>query len=155
MTPADELRTAADKLRALATTASTDDDGTPTAHWNAQPCWNHLPDDGNRFLYGDRLTSDDGRPWSWPSLLHGGGQHRPARMRARHAEYAATMGPSVGLALADWLDAAAHSYECGVQAADDVFRDDPTGREKFLTTGPGAPSAEALAVARQILGTTP
>lgn len=65
-------------------------------------------------------------------------------------------GPLAGLAapVADWLDAAAHSYEAGVTAAADVFRDDPVGRDRFLTTGPGAPSPHALAVARQILGST-
>ncbi|GAQ52098.1 hypothetical protein [Streptomyces acidiscabies] len=119
MTPADELKAAATKLRALATAASTDDDGTHTAHWRAEPCWPDGPDDGNRFLYGDR------------PLLHGGGPHRPARMRARHAEYIATMDPSVGLALADWLD----------------------WQARALTEGHIATPDAALAVARQILGT--
>ncbi|MFE0794713.1 hypothetical protein [Streptomyces mutabilis] len=58
-------------------------------------------------------------------------------------------------ALADWLNQAARYYDAGVQAADDVFRDDPAGRDAFLTTGPGAPSEHALAVARQINGTAP
>lgn len=67
-----------------------------------------------------------------------------------HAAYIAVMHPGVGAALADWLDQAARYYEAGVQAAAGVFRDDPAGREAFLTTGPGAPSEHALAVARQI-----
>lgn len=66
------------------------------------------------------------------------------------ADYICAMHPGVGAALADWLDQAARYYECGVQAAADVFRDDPAGRDAFLTTGPGAPSPHALAVARAI-----
>src|SRR5690606_6848263 len=66
------------------------------------------------------------------------------------AAFIAAMHPGVGAALAAWLDQAARYYEAGVQAAADVFRDDPAGREAFLTTGPGAPSEHALAVARQI-----
>lgn len=64
--------------------------------------------------------------------------------------FIAAMHPGVGAALADWLDHAARYYDAGVQAADEVFRDDPDGRAAFLTTGPGAPSEHALAVARQI-----
>ncbi|MFD4263962.1 hypothetical protein ACFWR9_41760 [Streptomyces sp. NPDC058534] len=58
-------------------------------------------------------------------------------------------------ALADWLDHAANYYDCGLQAADDVFHDDPAGRDAFLTTGPGAPSAHALAVAHAITHDAP
>ncbi|MGJ5831388.1 hypothetical protein [Streptomyces ossamyceticus] len=68
------------------------------------------------------------------------------------ADWIAAMHPGVGLALADWLEQEAHHYECGIRAADDVFRDDPAGRAAFLTTGPGAPSPQALAVARAING---
>lgn len=111
-TPADEIRTAASKLRALATAASTDTDGTPTANWNTKPRQSAefeglLPDDGNRRLLGDYLTDDDGRRISWPSLLHGGAPGRKPRMRARHADYAAAMDPTVGQAVADWLDSEA------------------------------------------------
>ncbi|MGW0579207.1 hypothetical protein ACWD25_25315, partial [Streptomyces sp. NPDC002920] len=70
------------------------------------------------------------------------------------AAYIAAMGPDLGTLLADWLDQAAHHYECGIRAADDVFHDDPTGHDAFLTTGPGAPSAHALAVARKLLGSS-
>ena len=65
-------------------------------------------------------------------------------------------GPLAGLAdpVADWLDQAAHQYECGIRAADDVFHDDPEGHEAFLTTGPGAPSPHALTVARAVLGSS-
>ena len=110
MTPADELRAAATKIRNLATAASTDNDGKPTANWNTKPCWPE-DDDGNRFLFGDHLTRDDDRTISWPLLLRGGRQHHQPYMHAQHAEYAAAMGPTVGLALADWLDSAARDAE--------------------------------------------
>ncbi|MFF1483107.1 hypothetical protein ACIGZH_01810 [Streptomyces sp. NPDC058319] len=99
MTPADELRAAAATLRALATAASTDTDGTPTAHW-------HHKDRGHdhAVLYGDHLTSDDVECISWPLLLRGGSLYRSSYMHVRHAEYAATMGPVVGLALATLLE---------------------------------------------------
>lgn len=71
------------------------------------------------------------------------------------AGWAPTAITAFGPSLADWLEQAAHHYECGIRAADDVFRDDPAGREAFLTTGPGAPSPHALAVARAILGDQP
>jgi len=136
---ADELRTAATKLRELATAASTDDDGTPTADWHAKPCGScpGVPDDGNRIIWGDRLQHADGSHYSWPKLLHGGSQHRPVRMRARHAEYIVAMGPRAGLALADWLE-----FEADL--IDSVPGAELRGRTEH-----------ALAVARQILGTTP
>lgn len=101
--PADEVREAAAKIRALATAASTDADGTPTAHWNT----NDGGDSSHSRLYGDYLTRDDGRRISWPSLVRGGSLQRPSYMHPQHAIYAAAMGPAVGLALADWLDSAA------------------------------------------------
>jgi hypothetical protein len=109
-TPAGELRTAAEKLRALATAASTDPDGTPTANWHTQP---RRPDDdtSGHHLYGDHLTRDDGRTISWPLLNRGGSPQRPSYMHAQHAAYAAAMGPTVGIALADWLDSAAEDAE--------------------------------------------
>ncbi|WP_329592169.1 hypothetical protein OG195_27395 [Streptomyces sp. NBC_01362] len=122
-TPADELRAAAEKLRALATAASTDTDGNPTAQWNAEPRWPDAPD-GHWNLYGGYTSRDDGRRFGWPRLNRGGSQHRQAYMQPQHATYIAAMGPGVGLALADWLDAA---------APDDQH---------------------ALAVARQVLGIT-
>ncbi|MER5750660.1 hypothetical protein [Streptomyces sp. NPDC002088] len=152
MTPADEIRAAALRLRTLATAASTDPDGTPTANWHAHPRWPDDPD-GSSLLYGDYLTREDGRTISWPLLNRGSSSQRMAHMHTQHADYAAAMDPTVGLALADWLDSAAHHYECGIRAADDVFHDDPAGHDAFLTTGPGAPSTHALAVARAVLGT--
>ncbi|WP_318201088.1 hypothetical protein [Streptomyces sp. SCL15-4] len=113
MTPAEEIRTAAQRLRTLATAASTDTDRTPTAHWHTKPCW---PNDGNgpRYLYGDHLTRDDGRTISWPLLNRGGSPQRPSYMHGQHADYAAAMDPTVGLALADLLDDLADGDDEGV-----------------------------------------
>jgi hypothetical protein len=156
MTPADELRTAAQTLRKLA------DDATP-GPW-VRPLNTRykstvsapLPE-GERGSWLDGIDPTTGKRErctvaTVPTWSNG----RHSRQRGgRDLEYIAALHPGVGTALADWLDQAAHHYECGIRAADDVFRDDPTGRDEFLTTGPGAPSLQALAVARQILGTTP
>ncbi|MFF8422977.1 hypothetical protein [Streptomyces sp. NPDC015680] len=134
MTTTPELRAAAQQLRALATAASTDTDGNPTAQWNAEPRWPADPD-GTSHLYGGYRTLDDGRRIASPSLLRGGSPQRPTRMYTQHADYIATMGPAVGLALADWLDS-----WTGVEISEHgpMFED----------------ARHALAVARQILGTT-
>ncbi|MFF6966237.1 hypothetical protein ACFY9G_23080 [Streptomyces anthocyanicus] len=139
MNPADELRTAAEKIRTLAAAAA-DDSGNTI--WKAT---RHFPDQPDSTF--TTLWAVGVKP-----LLRGG-RRPPAYVSAPVGDYAATMHPAVGLALADWLDQAARHYDAGVQAADDVFRDDPAGREAFLTTGPGAPSKQALAVARAINGT--
>ncbi|GGV68967.1 hypothetical protein GCM10010294_25250 [Streptomyces griseoloalbus] len=70
----------------------------------------------------------------------------------RQPELCAVSGLDFTEPLSEWLEHAAHHYECGIRAADEVFRDDPDGRSAFLTTGPGAPSPHALAVARAING---
>ncbi|MCL7377443.1 hypothetical protein [Streptomyces sp. 35G-GA-8] len=127
-TPADELRTAAEKLRALATAASTNTDGTPTTTWNTKLCWPN-DDNGTSHLYGDYLTRDDNRRIAWPPLLHGGSPQRPTRMQTQHATYIAAMGPTLGLLVAEWLDSAAEDAE------------------------QIGPDRHALAVARQINGT--
>ncbi|MFE9003153.1 hypothetical protein ACFYOY_13570 [Streptomyces sp. NPDC007875] len=108
--PAALLRAAAEKLHALATAASTDTDGTPTANWHTEPCWPDDPTLGHH-LYGDHLTRDDGSTISWPLLNRGGSPHRRSYMHGQHAEYAAAMNPAVGLAIAAWLDSAAEDAE--------------------------------------------
>ncbi|MEV5977531.1 hypothetical protein [Streptomyces sp. NPDC052114] len=138
--PTDELRTAAEKLRTLATAASTDNDGTPTAHWHTAPLWPDN-DDGTRYLFGDHLTRDDGRRISWPLLLRGGRQLHQSYMHGQHADYAAAMDPTVGLALADWLDTAAEHCRLGYVCCDNGPCDEI--------------AAPALAVARAINGSQP
>ncbi|MGX1840533.1 hypothetical protein [Streptomyces diastaticus] len=80
------------------------------------------------------------------------GTLRAAAVRLRDVAPQIT-GPLAGLAdpVAAWLEAAARDYEASVTAADQVFHDDPEGRQAFITTGPGAPSPHALAVAHRIL----
>ncbi|WP_405794082.1 hypothetical protein [Streptomyces sp. NBC_01506] len=128
--PADELRTAAATVRALATAASTATDGTPTAHWNTKE-----QRGGGARLYGDYTTDGRGQRIGWPPLMHG--TTRPPHMEPQHAAYAATMGPALGLALADWLDRMADANE--------TVNDYTFGLVATL-------NLEALAVARQING---
>lgn len=132
MTPADELRAAARTLRALLA----DPELTP-GPWLSM-------DRGDRLLWDGEGVEDQPPVYVVDEPMRNGA----------NADYIAVMHPDVGHALAAWLDQAAHFYECGIRAAEDVFRDDPAGREAFLTTGPGAPSAHALAVARAINGST-
>ncbi|MEW1895950.1 hypothetical protein [Streptomyces albidoflavus] len=128
MTPADTLRAAVDRLRELA-------DAAPEPPWTEDG----VGDIGFGVAMGGGRGVDTGDD---------GPDGRAV------AQYIAAMHPGVGNALAAWLEAAARYYEAGVTAAADVFRDDPAGRDRFLTTGPGAPSPHAIAVARQILGST-
>ena len=98
MTPADELRTAADKLRRLAETAQ-----------------------------HDLETADYWKPYTSNAWAHGfiNGFGGPS------SDYAAVLPPTVGLALADWMDETARNAE------------------PF-----GVINAHALATARAILGST-
>lgn len=147
-TPADELRTAAARLRTLATAASTDTKGHPTAHWAVRyrpgvtPGAPELRDRPCALVATDD-TGPDGHP---RPLLHGGssGPHgrgsRPA-VEPRHGEYIAAMDPNVGLALADWLTTEAQTW-----AGDEVH-----SRCSAQTCTLDA----ALAVARNLLGGQP
>lgn len=90
MTPADEICTAAAKLRALATAAA--DDSSPG--WRAR---RHFPDRPDS-TYTSLLTAG-GTP-----LMGGGGRNRVPYVKAPIGDYITTMDPTVGLALADWLD---------------------------------------------------
>ncbi|MCQ8831821.1 hypothetical protein [Streptomyces malaysiensis] len=120
--PTDQIRAAAELLRALATAASTDETGRPTARWYFTEHGRH--DSG--YLYAANPTGPGAR------ILRGGssGPHgrglRP-HLAARHGEYIAAMDPTVGFALAAWLDSAVED------------------------AGQVGPDPHALAVARQIL----
>lgn len=107
-TPADELRTAAEKIRRLAM-------GAPA---NNQP-----------WRYAKGLPSDSVRTATGWEVAYG---DAPGDL-----QYIAAMHPGVGLALADWLD-----READHRHAVDVGQPIPGGEH-------------ALAVARQLLGTTP
>ncbi|MBZ6250536.1 hypothetical protein KVH27_19410 [Streptomyces olivaceus] len=146
MTPADELRTAADTLRALATAAATDSDGNPTAHWAVRyrpGVTPGAPEQRDRpvTLVAVDLGTDE-------PLLHGGssGSHgrgsRPS-IGPDHGRYAAAMDPAVGLALATLLEAVLSSTR---EAS-------PAHEECAAWCSPETCDlSAALAVARQING---
>lgn len=94
MTPAEELRAAAEKLRALATAAS-------PGPWTAEPVIYGPPCDG----WGDPSVWEiHSKGYSVVShQTHEGG----GIDQAGNAEWIAAMHPGVGAALADWLDVAA------------------------------------------------
>jgi hypothetical protein len=101
MTPADELRTAAAKLRTLATSASTDRHGRDISTWTS-----HHVGDHDARLYGPDHVN----------IIRGGSNGPHGRGIRPHlhppvADYIAAMGPPVGTALADWLDSAAEDAE--------------------------------------------
>ncbi|MFD5875666.1 hypothetical protein [Streptomyces sp. NPDC060322] len=137
---ADQLRAAAAQLRALATAASTDTDGRPTAHWAVRYQPGVTPGaapltDRNCYLDAIDEADPDGR--GARRLLHGGGgsRTRPPSVEPQHGRYIALMDPTLGLALAAWLES-----WVGVDLSEH---------------GPMPEDAQhALAVARQVLGTT-
>ncbi|MFB6776534.1 hypothetical protein ACFCX0_03675 [Streptomyces sp. NPDC056352] len=122
-TPAAELRAAAEKLRSLAAEAS-------PAPWTVNQ-W------GNVETAGYEEVAE-----VWP--LQSGPQV--------NAAYIAAMHPAVGLVLADWLDAAAKSYDALVIGAASVWRrsDEVEERDAWVAK---QTDQYALAVARQINGT--
>jgi hypothetical protein len=91
VTPTAEIRTAAKKLRALATAAA---DNSGSSNWHAT---RHFPDQPDSTF--TTLWATGVRP-----LLGGGGRGRVPYVHAPVGDYAAAMDPTVGLALADWLD---------------------------------------------------
>lgn len=132
--PAEELRAAAEKIRNVCNAAAPGPWTIAKVPPYTMPLlmsrFQETPDDGEVLIVGNVDIAPEEQ--AVVQVLH----------------------PGTGLAVADWLEAAAHSHECNIQAADDVFADDPAGRDAFLTES-GAPSPQALAVARQILGTSP
>lgn len=119
--PADEITAAADKLRALATAASTGRKGEPTTTWAVRYHINEFTrqeerDHGCRLVATD--TADENghgatQLFHGPSGGHGGRGPGPS-MRPQHAAYIAAMDPTVGLALADLLDDQADGDDEGV-----------------------------------------
>lgn len=136
--PADEIRTAAERLRTLATAA------TP-GPWRQHDT--HLGQYGHTatVLSGER---NDTELRAWLPTMSQESWDETRNVWA-DAAYIAAMHPGVGTALADWLEDAAHAYDAAVTAAASVYANDPAAAEAFLTTGPGA-QPHALAVARAI-----
>lgn len=99
---ADELRAAADKLRSLATAASTDRYGRDTSTWTSR----HI-NERTALLHGGPEQARIIRGGS--SGPHGRGVH--PHLAPTHADYIAAMGPNVGTLLAAWLDSAAVDAE--------------------------------------------
>lgn len=81
----------------------------PTANWNVKYEEFHP---GHCLLCGDYIINGRGERVGWPLLHRGGSQFRATYMAPQHAEYAAAMGPSVGLALAGWLTEASTTSSC-------------------------------------------
>ncbi|MFE0845312.1 hypothetical protein [Streptomyces rochei] len=91
MNPADELRTAAQTLRTLATEAAS---GSGSNRWRTK---RHFPNQpGSTFT---SLLTESGTP-----LMGGGGRNRVPYLHAPVADYIAAMHPGVGTALAAWLE---------------------------------------------------
>ncbi|MFE1125870.1 hypothetical protein ACFW6R_04390 [Streptomyces albidoflavus] len=146
MTPADTLRAAAGRLRHLV--ASLSETGWGNRPWHVEECSDTDDMSPCPCIVAQGEHRDFDQPQQPPV------QYVADAETVEHGAYIAAMHPGVGKALADWLETAARDHEAGVTAAEDVFRDDPAGRDRFLATGPGAPSPHALTVARQILGST-
>ncbi|ROQ69201.1 hypothetical protein EDD93_3698 [Streptomyces sp. 840.1] len=150
--PADELRTAATLLRQLATAASTDQEGYPTTHWAVRYQPGVLPGDPpqtDRSCYLDAVDTADADGRGGRRLLHGsrGARTRPPSVDPQHGRYIAAMDPGVGLAVADWLEQEAriwaHTDEQIVKHASEA-----------QVIAQLSTFDQALAVARQVLGTT-
>ncbi|MEU4051308.1 hypothetical protein AB0F09_19175 [Streptomyces olivaceus] len=148
MTPADEITTAADKIRALATAASTDSHGTPTVHWAIRYQPGVTPGAPDRRDQPAKLVAvglDTAKP-----LLHGGssGPHgrgsRPS-IGPDHGRYIVAMQPAVGLALATLLEGVLSSSREASPAHEECT--DWCSPETCDLSA-------ALAVARQINGTS-
>jgi len=146
MTPADELAAAAQALRKLATDATPGPWQRPLNTRYKATVTSSLPE-GERGSYIDGTDPTTGeRERCTVAMVPTWSNGRHSRQRGgRDLEYIAAMHPGVGLALADWLDATATE----VAAAE--------GTEYELHSSGGVFSSweAALAVARQILGTTP
>ncbi|MFB6977728.1 hypothetical protein [Streptomyces scopuliridis] len=96
-TTASELRTAGNKLRALARAAADDSGSTG---WNASRHFPDQPDATFTSLWATGIKS----------LLRGGGRV-PPYVAAPVGDYIAEVDPALGLLLADWLDSAAEDAE--------------------------------------------
>ncbi|MFF9312174.1 hypothetical protein ACF1BS_14810 [Streptomyces sp. NPDC014748] len=106
------LRAAIDQLRALATAASTDRRG-PTAQWFFKETDHRR---GAGYLYSANPTGPGVRlTHGGSSGAHGRGSH--PGMHIQHGVYAATMDPTVGLAIATLLESVLHgAWEAGHEA---------------------------------------
>ncbi|MEV1042371.1 hypothetical protein AB0J01_38025 [Streptomyces sp. NPDC050204] len=134
-TSAAELRRAAEKLRALATEA-------PPGPWTRRI---HQGRKHGQIVQVE--LHQPPRPGSnMPEIRHYSPHAGP------EVAYTATMHPGVGLAVADWLDAAARAHDASVTAAANAWPETRSVAERGAWVARHA-DQHALAVARQILGT--
>jgi hypothetical protein len=132
MTPAEELRTAAETLRTLATAAA-DDSGNAT--WKTNRHFPELPEAGYTALWATGVQ---------PLLKGGGGRGRPpAYVTAPVGDYIAAMDPTLGLALATLLEGVLSSSREASPAHEEC---------SSWCTPQTCDLSAALAVARQING---
>ncbi|SFY52085.1 hypothetical protein [Streptomyces sp. F-1] len=108
MTPAEEIKQAATRLRELATAAA---DNSGSSNWHTTRHFPDQPDSTFTSLWATGVR---------PLLGGAGGRGRPpAYVKAPVGDYIAAMDPAVGLALADWLETTAaklnHSTHPGWQ----------------------------------------
>ncbi|MFF7183282.1 hypothetical protein [Streptomyces sp. NPDC008121] len=136
--PADQLRAAAEKLRAAAATATE----------GAWAIWRDLDHQGY-------ITVGDAAGVIMPPALQSSGECNPVAhvYIEEDAEHIALLHPGVGLALADWLDRAAAEYDATVRGAAGVWSEPGDERERDAWVGQQT-NQHALVVARQLLGTT-
>ncbi|WP_326811663.1 hypothetical protein [Streptomyces scopuliridis] len=133
-TPADELRTAAQKLRTLATAASTGRADEPTGQWAFTETRSDSGEGhGSGMLRATDNLNAEADPRLGKPLIHGssGTRGRAPSLVVQHGDYIAATDPTLGLLVADWLASAAED-------ADQI-----------------GPDHQALAVARQINASTP
>lgn len=140
MTAAEELRAAAQRLRELAGAAT---EG-PWKIWRDVDHQGFITiGDEAGVLTPERPVTDECNP---VAHVYTDGD----------ADWITAMHPGVALALAAWLESVAARHEASVLAAKQIWciAEHPDA-VAWLTTGPGAPRPEALAVARAIGGERP
>ncbi|MFB7312942.1 hypothetical protein [Streptomyces sp. NPDC056192] len=118
-----------------------------------------LRDTATAAIHDDRTTWSTGTTLGSKSPVVVDDQEQPSVLIETYAtrleavnRYLALLGPATGIALADWLDAAAKSYDATVIGAASVWRRTHETEERDAWVAKQT-DQHALAVARQILGT--
>lgn len=152
--PADELRTAAQQLRKRATAATPGPWQRPLNTRYKCTVTGALPE-GERGQWIDGIDpATEQRERATVATIPTWSNGRHSRQRGgRDLEYIASMHPGVGVAVADWLDAAAVGYDATVKGAAGVWSDPADAAERDTWVAKQT-DQYALAVARQVLGTT-
>ena len=142
MNPAEELRTAASKLRKITEKTS---QAPWSTHWSGQQYELLAP--GREYPIAE---------WSYAIVTWGPKvSEQRAECDTADADYVAAMHPGVGLALATWLEHEAAGHEA-VQGVGDVSAElinVQVEHQAYGATITHSTLPQALEVARQILGT--